>query len=139
MQVTMMGEYAIRAMIFLAAKPKGELVQIPEISKEWKIPENFLRKIIPLLSRGGLIYSQRGSGGGIYLLRPATEITALDVIEAVEGKVYLNRCLFNDALCENVGWCSMHTLWDEAQAKLREVLSSRSIAELAAANEQNKK
>jgi len=134
MQLTMTGEYAIRAMIHLAALPWGTVAQIAEISSRWDIPENFLRKITAQLSRAGLIRTQRGIGGGVQLARPAETLTLLDVIEAVEGKLYLNKCLIGPQFCERTGWCAVHLVWCEAQQKLKEILSSRSLAELAATN-----
>ena len=130
----MSGEYAIRAMLHLAAENSNKNVHIQDISKKWNIPENFLRKIIPLLAKAGLIMSVRGSGGGIKLAKSANNITALDVIETVEGKIFLNKCLFSDDICDRSDWCSMHEVWEEAQESLKTVLRSKSIAQLATTN-----
>lgn len=130
----MSGEYAIRAMLHLAGEDLNKNVQIQDISKKWDIPENFLRKIIPLLAKVGLVMSVRGSGGGIKLAKSPNKITALDVIEAVEGKIFLNKCLFSDDICDRSDWCSMHEVWEEAQESLKNVLKSKSIAQLSATN-----
>jgi len=130
----MSGEYAIRAMLHLAGEDLNKNVQIQDISKKWDIPENFLRKIIPLLAKVGLVMSVRGSGGGIKLAKSPNKITALDVIEAVEGKIFLNKCLFSDDICDRSKWCSMHEVWEEAQESLKNVLKNKSIAQLAATN-----
>ena len=130
----MSGDYAIRAMLHLAGEDLNKNVQIQDISKKWDIPENFLRKIIPLLAKVGLVMSVRGSGGGIKLAKSPNEITALDVIETVEGKIFLNKCLFSDDICDRSDWCSMHEVWEEAQESLKSVLKSKSIAQLAATN-----
>ena len=71
--------------------------------------------------------------------KPALKITPLEIIEAVEGKMALNKCLIDKAFCSNERWCTVHTLWCEGQKKLREILSSKSIAELAQENEERKK
>lgn len=139
MQLTLTGEYAIRAMIHLASGNDGSIFQIAEISTANNIPEKFLRKIIPQLSSSGLICSQRGIGGGIKLGKSALNITPLEIIEAVEGKMALNKCLIDKAFCSNERWCTVHTLWCDAQKNLRIVLSSKSIAELALENEERKK
>ncbi len=139
MQLTLAGEYAIRAMIHLASGKDDSIFQIAEISTSNNIPEKFLRKIIPQLSFAGLINSQRGIGGGVKLGKPALKITPLEIIEAVEGKMALNKCLIDKAFCSNERWCTVHTLWCEGQKKLREILSSKSIAELARENEERKK
>ncbi len=131
-----MGEYALRAMMYMAARPdNGEKVQIQEIARAWDIPDNFLRKIIPQLSKAGLIYSQRGTGGGIALLKSSSKITALDIIEAVEGPFFLNKCLISEGFCEHDQLCAMHGLWMEAQEKLQQVLSSKTLAQLAEENQ----
>jgi Rrf2 family protein len=130
----MTGEYAIRAMLHLAALRFGTVAHISDISKQWEIPENFLRKISAQLSGAGLITSHRGLGGGITLSRPAEVITLLDIIEAIEGKITLNKCLACDAMCPREKWCAVHLVWGETQAKLKEVLASRNLAQLAAHN-----
>ena len=139
MQLTLTGEYAIRAMIHLASGNDGSIYQIAEISSANKIPEKFLRKIIPQLSSSGLINSQRGIGGGIKLGKPAINITPLEIIEAVEGKMALNKCLIDKAFCSDERWCTVHTLWCDAQKKLKVILASKSIAQLASENEERKK
>ena len=131
MQLTLTGEYAVRAMIHLASVPSGTLAQISDISAQWGVPENFLRKIVPLLSKSKLIASRRGNGGGIQLAKPAESITLLDVIEAVEGPMYLNKCLIGPEFCVRTRWCAVHCVWSEAQEKLKEILRGKSIAELA--------
>jgi len=132
----MSGEYAIRAMLHLAGEDTANNVQIQDISKKWKIPESFLRKIIPLLAKAGLIMSVRGSGGGIKLAISSDKISALNVIEAVEGKIFLNKCLFSEDICDRSEWCSMHEVWEEAQESLKTVLGNKSIAQLAAINKE---
>jgi Rrf2 family protein len=132
MQLTMSGEYAIRAMIHLASLRFGTTVQISDISTQWDIPENFLRKISAQLAGAGLIATQRGLGGGITISRPPEVITPLEVIEAIEGEIALNKCLMCDGFCPRDQWCAVHRLWAEAQEKLKEVLSSKSLAQLAA-------
>lgn len=131
MQLTMTGEYAIRAMIHLSASPEGVAARIPDVSREWDIPEPFLRKICAKLSSAGLIVTQRGANGGIRLARPAAEMTVLDVVEAVEGRILLNQCLLHDGFCPRDRWCCVHSLWAEAQKKLKEVLSGKNLADLA--------
>ncbi|MCG6912760.1 Rrf2 family transcriptional regulator [bacterium BMS3Abin03] len=139
MQLTLTGEYAIRAMIHLASGKDDSIFRISEISSTNSIPEKFLRKIIPQLSYAGLINSQRGIGGGIKLGKPASAITPLEIIEAVEGEMALNKCLIDKEFCSNERWCTVHTLWCDAQNKLRTILSSKSIAQLAFENEERKK
>ena len=64
-----------------------------------KIPEKFLAKILQRLSKAGLLRSIRGSNGGFSLRKPAGKITMLEVIEALEGPVAINRCLLRKGEC----------------------------------------
>jgi Rrf2 family iron-sulfur cluster assembly transcriptional regulator len=131
MQLSMTGEYAVRTMIHLASVPEGALVQICDVSKEWDIPEGFLRKIVAQLSKDGLVRSQRGAGGGIRISRPPETLTLLEVIEAVEGRVFLNKCLIASGTCHLDQTCAVHQVWCEAQKSLQRILSQKSLAELA--------
>jgi Rrf2 family transcriptional regulator, iron-sulfur cluster assembly transcription factor len=131
MQLTMSREYAIRAMVYLAELPPGAVAQIADISREWEIPETFLRKISTRLVKSGLITSRRGVGGGIQLARSADQMTLLDVIEAVEGKIYANECLMENRECPRAAWCEVHTIWSEVQHSVRSILSSKSLKQVA--------
>lgn len=139
MQLTLAGEYAIRAMIHIASESYNNIFHISDISKSNNIPEMFLRKIIPKLKSKGLIRSTRGNGGGIMLGKSASQITLLEIIEAVEGEMALNKCLIDKAFCSNNRWCAVHILWCEAQKNLKNILSSKSIKELALDNIERKK
>jgi len=132
MQLTMTGEYAVRAMMALGSVPFGTVLKIEDISGQWHIPKNFLRKIITTLTKSGLVQSQRGNGGGIRLAMSAERITLLDIIEAAEGKIFLNKCLISQEFCPRSCFCAVHTIWNEAQNAVSEVLSRRNLAEIVA-------
>jgi Rrf2 family protein len=131
MQLTMSREYAIRAMVHLALQPDGAVAQIADISREWEIPETFLRKISTRLVKSGLITSRRGVGGGIQLARPAETMTLLDVIEAIEGKFYANECLMENRECHRAPWCEVHSIWCVVQSSVRSILSSKNLKQIA--------
>ncbi len=134
MQLTMTGEYALRAMLYICSKSKGTIFQISDISSTNDIPENFLRKIIPHLNKSGILQSQRGIGGGISLMKSAEKITPLDIIESVEGEIGLNKCLISSDFCSNKKCCPVHVIWANAQKKLKEMLAAKTMAQLADEN-----
>ena len=134
MQLTNSGEYAIRAMVNLASARSGVQVLISQLAFDCDIPESFLRKIIPSLTRSGLIISSRGTGGGVKLSKPADAISLLDIIEAVEGKLYFNKCLLNTDICDRTDWCEVHLVWIEVQNTVKEILSKKSLTEIVNAN-----
>jgi len=137
MQISMAGKYAIRAMMYLASLPTGNIIQISQLSGKWEIPEKYLRKVIPQLAKAGLVYSRRGMGGGVVLARPSKSITFLESVEAVEGKIFLNKCLMSPDMCEKSPWCSANRVWYEAQESMKKVLANKNLEELAISNDVN--
>lgn len=76
-------EYALRAMVHLAAEPTGS-ASTKEVAKQAGVPGAYLSKVFQHLRRGGLVHAQRGVGGGISLAKPSDKISLLEIIEAVE-------------------------------------------------------
>ncbi len=130
-QLSRSGEYAIRAMVYLAVRNTNDTISIAEISKAEETPETFLRKIVQQLIRAKLLRSVRGVRGGIALARTPLQITMLDIIEAVEGPIFLNKCLIGPNECERWTWCPVHNVWGDAQEKLLGVLRAKTLIVLA--------
>lgn len=131
MQVTRASEYAVLGLIALSRRPQGEVVMVDVLANEEDVPPSFLGKIFQSLSKAGLVRSARGSGGGFSLALPAGQISALAVIEAVEGPLALTRCLDENLGCEHAGGCALCGLFSSAQERVREVFAQANIAELA--------
>ena len=130
LQLTRDGEYAVRAVVFLASQPEGKVSLINEIAEVQEVPKSYLSKIMQHLTRAGLVKSRRGARGGFTLARPADSITLREAIEAVEGPIFLNVCLIRKGECHRDDFCPVHPVWKEAQKKLMEVLDSKTLADL---------
>lgn len=120
-------------LLNLARRTSGERVMIEELSREEKIPRNFLAKIFQSLARAGLVQSIRGSGGGFSLARKPSEITVLEVIEAIEGRIALQRCLKEVPTCDHMGGCALCGIFEEAQDRVKEVFTQTTLADLLVA------
>ncbi|MEK7803466.1 MAG: Rrf2 family transcriptional regulator [Deltaproteobacteria bacterium] len=131
LQLTRDGEYAVRAVLFLASQPLGKISLTSEISKVQDVPKSYLAKIMQHLVKVGLVNSRRGAKGGFFLARPADRITLRETIEAIEGPIYLNVCLIKKGECPRDEICPVHPVWREAQEKLFSVLESKTMAQLA--------
>jgi Rrf2 family iron-sulfur cluster assembly transcriptional regulator len=131
MRLTRAAEYGIRALLYLAQQPSGKVCFISEISLGQDVPENFLAKILQTLSKGGIVKSHRGVKGGFSLARPAGDVTLKDVVECLEGPVYLNKCLIGPDACDRCQACPVHPVWKEAQERLLEVLGGATLKSLA--------
>lgn len=118
-------------LMCLARRPAASVVMIDEVSREEHIPKSFAAKIFQSLAKAGLVKSNRGTGGGFTLLRPAKEVTVLEVIEAIEGKIAFQRCLNEEEpKCEHFGGCALCGLFEEAQDRVKDVFSRTTLADL---------
>lgn len=95
-----------------------------------KIPDQFLSKIAQQLARSGIIEILQGSRGGFRLLRSPSDLTLLDVVEAVMGEIYLNDCLLRPRSCVKSDTCAVRGVWDKARRQLRATLRAASFASL---------
>jgi Rrf2 family protein len=135
--ITRATEYAIRALLYLSKQPKGQIVLKKDICATQDITPAFLTKILQPLIKEGIVGSQRGVGGGFYLIRNPTEITLLDVVMAEEGPLYLNHCIAQKGICEKDVFCPVHGAWKDIREELMRTLSKYSFAQLAATEEEN--
>lgn len=122
-------QYAIRAVVILAyqqdSSPVGNLV----LAEKAKIPASYLAKVLQGLVKAGIVESRRGAKGGFSLSRGPSEITLLDVVNAVEPIPRIKGCPLG--LKSHSGMlCPVHARIDEAMAQVESTLSSATIAEL---------
>ena len=132
MQINRQTEYAIRTILELAKQPWGSMMNARTISEKQKIPEVFLKKTIQLLSRGGLVITQRGTQGGVKLARLPQEITLGDVVLAIEGPLALNPCLNDQYHCENKPECHVHRILRRTQNAVARELTRETFADILA-------
>lgn len=133
MEISRRTDYGVRVIIDLAALPKNVRTSTHEIADRQNIPAPFLAKIISQLSLSGLVSTYRGSGGGVSLARPASEISLLHVVEVLDGPVRLNRCAIEPGACPRDEHCPVHHIWAKAQSDLTGLLSSTTFDDLVEA------
>ena len=136
MLITRATEYAIRAILYLSKQPPKEIVLKKDICKSQDITPAFLTKILQPLIKEGIVGSQRGVGGGFFLIKSPEEISLLDIVEAQEGTLLLNQCMAGPGTCERDVFCPVHGAWKEVREELTGTLSRYTFAELAAKEKQ---
>jgi Rrf2 family protein len=118
MQITRQADYAVRAVLYLASLSNGGRAPTSQIAREQHIPPSFLAKIVSQLSVAGVVQTSRGARGGVSLARPSSDITLLEVIEAIDGPITLNECVIDPKVCPFGDDCPVHKIWCETQAHL---------------------
>jgi len=124
-------DYAARLVLHLASLGDDVQVTIREVAEQRELPMPFVRRLVSQLTQANILTTVRGSGGGIRLARPAAEISLLDIVEAMEGGVTLNRCVHGAQGCPLAGRCPIHCIWDAANRTLKESLSAARFDVLA--------
>ena len=131
MRLTREGDYAVRVLVDLAGRPPGAMVRTEELTRTTQVSKAYLAKIIQLLSRAGLVQTQQGPRGGVRLRRDPAAITLREMVEAVEGPIFLNRCLIRPGECARDSFCTVHPVWGRIQAVLMRELEAVSAKDLA--------
>ncbi|EGD44644.1 RrF2 family transcriptional regulator [Nocardioides sp. NPDC057767] len=132
MRVSAKSDYALRALIEMAAREDGKAVSAEELGRAQEIPHGFLQAILADLRKAGVVISQRGQSGGWRLARKASDVSVADVIRAVDGPLVSVYGLRPEAVTYNERADVLQHVWIAARDSLREVFEKVSIAELAA-------
>jgi len=128
---TKTGEYAIRAVLFLARQPKETLVMSSEIAKSEEIPSHYLAKILQRMAKYGYVDSFKGRGGGFKITDLAKKSSILEIVERVEGPVINQKCVTGLKECSEENPCPLHEEWASVRDRIYNLISSRSVEEVA--------
>jgi Rrf2 family protein len=128
MQFTRKGDYALRAMVFLAGSKNTTPSTIDEISKKSNVPRHFLAKILRDLTQANLLVAVKGARGGYRLAKRPADITLLDVIEATVGPIALNMCLQGPDRCPYADTCGLHPIWEKATKALKDLFGQTRLS-----------
>ena len=132
MRVSAKELYGLRAMSEFARHFGEGPVPLSEVARTQGISQAYLEQIAIALRRNGLLRSTRGAQGGYYLARSPREMTAADVIRALEGSILPIQCVA-DSKCEPCSLengCSARGIWEQVRDRLVETLDSISLADL---------
>ena len=131
MKVTAKADYAVRAVLELAAAGGG-LVKADRIAEAQGIPRHFLDNILTDLRRAGIVATHRGADGGSRLARPASAIALADIMRAIEGPLAAVRDIRPEALSYDGPAERLPEVWIAVRAALRGVLEKVTVADVAA-------
>lgn len=130
MQISAKADYAMRALLALAACKPGAMVKGEALAASQKLPRKFLENIMLELRRAGIVTSQRGADGGYRLARPPAQISLADVMRAVDGPLAEVHGLRPET-AEYVGAAEhLREVWVAVRASLRAVLESVTLADV---------
>jgi Rrf2 family protein len=129
MQISAKADYAVRALIELAAQGGGP-VKGERLADAQQIPPKFLESIMSELRQSGLLLSRRGAEGGYWLAHPAEEITVAQIIRATDGPLASVRGQRPEVVYYEGAAKRLSEVWIAVRASLRAVLEEVTLADL---------
>lgn len=121
-------EYAMRAVLALAAGD-GSPMTTRNIAETMHVPQSYLSKVLQSLVRARLVYSARGLNGGFVLARQPSELSMLDIMNAVNPLKRIESCPL-DRDSHSTRLCPMHSRLDAAMAHVEEAFANTTLAEI---------
>ncbi|REJ91282.1 MAG: Rrf2 family transcriptional regulator [Planctomycetota bacterium] len=121
-------EYGLRAVIWLAQHP-GESLKVKELAAHIDAAPGYLIKVLQSLAKSGILSARRGSQGGFTLQAEPSELSALEVINAIDGFERIGKCPLSLA-DHTTSLCPVHRHIDLAVAQLEEGFRQLMIADV---------
>jgi FeS assembly SUF system regulator len=130
LRISKMTDYATVILARLALAPQRQFTAA-QLADQTHLAQPTVSKVLKLLLRRGLLHSTRGLHGGYRLARPAAEITAAQILDALEGPVALIECARHVHHCSIESTCGVGRAWQRVSVALRRVLEEITLVELA--------
>jgi Rrf2 family protein len=130
MRLTARSEYGLLALIDLGVRYGDGPVSAREVSERQCVPGKFLEQLLGALRKAGLVSAVRGAHGGFALTRDPSQISVLEVVEALEGPLAPTSC-DGGSLCGRSGACAAAGVWGKATEALRQVFETTTLADLS--------
>src|SRR5204863_7764715 len=124
-------DYGLIAVKHLAMHRQQHACSANEIAEEYGISATLMAKVLQKLAHHLLVAAKQGSSGGYQLAKDPTQISALDVISAIDGPVPITSCVTNHGNCDATERCSVKEPSRAVNESILEVLREVSIAQLS--------
>jgi len=131
LRISKLTDYGTVILAALASQPEKARLTAGDVAERTRIGLPTVSKLLKSLQRGGLVTSTRGSSGGYQLARPATQITAAAILDALEGRLALTECSGQHSNCGIESTCGVGHAWQHVNHAIRRSLEDISLSQLA--------
>jgi Rrf2 family protein len=131
LRLTKKADYGLMALKYLAEQPDAIARSAKDIAEAYHIPPPLLAKILQTLAKAGLLVSHAGTNGGYSLSRSAEEISAFEVIRAIDGPLFITSCITIHGACDLAGHCTIKEPLRKVNDSIKELLSAIRLSDLA--------
>jgi Rrf2 family protein len=130
LRLTKKADYGLMALKYLAEQADGSARSAKDIAEAYHIPPQLLAKILQTLAKAGLLVSHAGTNGGYALSRSGKEISAFEVIRAIDGPLFITSCITIHGSCDLAGHCTIKEPLRKVNDSIKQLLSAISISDL---------
>lgn len=131
LRVTRLTDYATVVLTVLAARP-GDVLSAAELAELAGLEGPTVSKLLKPLAQAGLVDGFRGVRGGYRLARPATDISLVEIVEAMEGPLAMTECSLDHGECGLSHQCGVRSNWRRINDVVADALRGISLAEMLA-------
>lgn len=132
LRLTKKADYGLMALKYLAEHSDEASLSAKDIAEAYHIPPQLLAKILQRLAKVGILRSHAGMNGGYSLLKAAREISAFEVIHAIDGPLFITSCGPSHSGCDLTDHCTIKEPLARVNDSISGLLRSINIADLAA-------
>ena len=123
------GRYALRVLADLGRQEPGSFVPLKEVSARQEISQKYAESIMTTLSKGGMVESSHGKGGGYRLARRPEEYSLGEILRLTEGSLAPVACLEEGAArCAHP--CASFPVWEKLERLVNDYLDSVTLADV---------
>ena len=141
LRLTKKADYGLMALKYLAeqaelAENAGAELHLTgarsakDIAEAYHIPPQLLAKILQTLARASILVSHAGTNGGYALARPAKDISAVEVIRAIDGPLFITSCITIHGSCDLAGHCTIKEPLRKVNDSITDLLAAIAISDL---------
>ena len=131
LRLTKKADYGLMALKFLAEHAEQVSVSARDIAEAYHIPPQLLAKVLQRLAKVGILRSHAGMSGGYSLLKNPREISAFEVIRAIDGPLFITSCGTSQHSCDLTDSCTIKEPLARVNDSISGLLQNISIADLA--------
>jgi len=132
--LTAKGKYGLKALVYLAQMPPGELALVADVAEANNIPKKFLDAILGDLRNAGLVMSRKGKGGGYRLAKTPDQITVGAIVRVLDGPLAPIACASHTRYqpCDDcdVATCQVRHMMVDVRNAIAAVLDKTTLAEM---------
>ncbi|HEX3987589.1 MAG TPA: Rrf2 family transcriptional regulator [Acidobacteriaceae bacterium] len=131
LRLTKKADYGLMALKYLAEHPNEPSLSARDIAQAYHIPPQLLAKILQRLAKVGILRSHAGMSGGYSLLKSPHDISAFEVIHAIDGPLFITSCGTSDSGCDLTDSCTIKEPLARVNDSISDLLRRISISDLA--------